>query len=115
MIFTLIVTTDHLNNNFQALETARAILAQRYQINCIYFLFNGAYTANQYIDMPSDEFSVAQAWQNFAQTNNLPLLICKASGLRRGIDASNLANGFRFGSIGELVAACDVADRIIKL
>lgn len=115
MIFTLIVTSDHLNNNFHALETAKAILTQQEQINCIYFLFNGAYTANKYIDMPSDEYAITQQWQNFAQEYNLPMLVCKASALRRGIDATNMATGFRFSSIGELVAACDLADRVIRL
>lgn len=115
MKFTLIITTNHLNNNYSALQFAQAALLQQHNINCIYFLFDGAYAANSHIDMPTDEFAVSSLWSKFAANNNITLSVCAASGLRRGIDSANLASGFAMGSIGQLVASCAEADRVIRL
>ena len=115
MIYTLIVRSSHLKNNYNALQFARILLTQAHQINCIYFLFAGAYTANKFISMPSDEPNIAMQWSEFSQQHNLPLKVCDASAARRGINASNLLTGFKLGSIGELVESCDLADRVITL
>ncbi len=115
MIFTLIVRNNHLTNCYSALEFARAALAAKHKISGIYFLFAGAYVANQLIDMPSDEFSLPSHWSQFALQNGVPLIVCSASGLRRGITQDNLAAGFSLGSIGQLVESCALADRVVSL
>jgi tRNA 2-thiouridine synthesizing protein D len=114
MKFVLIVRTNHLSNSYTALKLAQAALTQ-HSISCVYFLFNGAYTANKFIDMPTDEFNLSQQWSAFATSNNIDLLVCAASGLRRGICENTLAPGFKMGSIGQLVASCDSADRVVSL
>lgn len=78
-------------------------------------MFDGAYIANSLIDMPSDEYNLTNSWTDLATQHNIKLSVCAASGLRRGITTQNMANGFTRGSIGELVASCDVADRVISL
>lgn len=113
MIYTLIVNSNHLTTGRNALQLAQDLLAQKQQINCIYFLFDGAYVANKFIDMPTDEFDLTKAWSEFAKQNNVPLSVCAASGLRRGIIQNNLAEGFYLGSIGELVESCAAADNVV--
>ncbi len=115
MQFTLIVRTNHLDNTHSALEFAKAVLEQQHNLNFIYFMLDGAYTANKNIDMPTDEPDLSQAWRQFAITHNVEICVCTASALRRGINQTNLATGFKLGSIGQLVAACDVADRVVSL
>lgn len=115
MIYTLIIRSNHLTNNYSALNFAKALLEQQHIINNIYFLFDGVYLANKLIDMPNDEFNLQAEWSNLAKQYSLKLNVCAASGLRRGIDAQNMAKGFTHGSIGELVASCDVADRVVCL
>ena len=114
MKFALIVRNSHLNNNYSALKFAQSAVLQ-HTISCIYFVFDGAYTADKYIDMPTDEFNLSRSWSEFASKYNIDLLVCAASGLRRGISETNLAQGFKMGSIGQLVQSCDEADRVLSL
>lgn len=114
MIYTLIISSNHLTNGRNALQLAQELLAQKAQINRIYFLFDGVYVANKFIDMPTDEFDLTSAWTAFAQQHKVPLSVCAASGYRRGIVDQNLAAGFSFGSIGELVESCTMADKVIS-
>jgi tRNA 2-thiouridine synthesizing protein D len=115
MKLVLIIRTNHLSNNHTALQFARAALAQQHTFNCIYFHLDSVLLANRYIDMPTDEFDLNQAWSNFANENNLQLTVCAAAGLRRGINEKCLADGFKMGSIGQLVESCDIADRVLSL
>jgi sulfur relay protein TusD/DsrE len=115
MIYTLIIRSNHLNNNYNALSFAQELLKLQHSINIIYFLFDGSYIANAFIDPPTDEYNFTAAWTQLAQQHNVKLSVCAASGLRRGIVAHNIAPGFNIGSIGELVASCDSADRVVTL
>ena len=115
MIYTLIIYSNHLTNGRNALEVAQDLLAQNHTINYIYFLFDGAYVANKFIDMPTDEYDLSKAWRQFAAVNNIDLSVCSASGLRRGISQESIAEHFRFGSIGEFVTHCTAADKVLSL
>lgn len=115
MIYTLIVTSNHLTNGRNALQVALDLLAQKHALKQIYFVFDGAYVANRFIDMPTDEFDLTKAWQEFAQQHKVPLNVCNASGLRRGISKDSIAPGFKFGSIGEMLTSCNTSDRVLTL
>jgi tRNA 2-thiouridine synthesizing protein D len=115
MNYVLIVKSNHLTTGRQALQTAQDLLKQQHKISCIYFLFDGVYVANKYIDMPSDEFNLTKAWQDLSIANDLSLLVCAASGFRRGIVAETIADRFIFGSIGQLVDGCDQAKQVLTL
>lgn len=115
MIYTLIVTSNHLTNGQNALQVATDLLSQQHTIKQIYFVFDGAYVANRFIDMPTDEFDLTTAWREFAQQHKVPLNVCSASGLRRGISKESIAQGFMFGSIGEMLTSCNASDRVLTL
>jgi len=115
MLYTLVVKSSHLNNNPDAMALALDLIHHKHQVTAIFFLFDGAYTANAFIDMPTDEPNISQQWSEFAQAHDIRLVVCSASAARRGICATNLARGFNLGSIGELVESCDAADRVVSL
>jgi tRNA 2-thiouridine synthesizing protein D len=115
MLFTVIVRHDHLTNVNGSLALVQALINEQHSIKTIFFLFNGAYTANAFIDMPSDEPNISQLWSELAQAHQIRLVVCSASAARRGICVTNLAPGFNLGSIGELVESCDASDRVVSL
>ncbi len=115
MIYSLIILGNHLTNGHHAFKVAQDLIAQKHTINQIYFLFDGVYVANKFIDMPVDEYDLAKNWVNFANANHIPLLICAASGFRRGIVKDTISTDFEFGTIGQLVDSCDKADKIITI
>ncbi len=114
MIFTLIVRSNLYTSN-SALQFANAIIQEQHKINAVYFLLDGAYHANQFIDLPTDEPNMNLQWRQFSQINDIDLIVCAASGLRRGVNANNLLNRFKIGSIGQLVESCAQADRVVSL
>lgn len=113
MIYTLIVCSNHLTQGRNALQLAEELVASGGTISLIYFLFDGVYVANRFIDIPTDEFNLNDAWRDFAQQHQVKLSVCMASGLRRGISKHSIANGFDFASIGELVESCQKSDEVI--
>ncbi len=113
--YTLIVLSSHLNNNSATLALAQDLINKKNKISIIFFLFDGAYTANAFIDMPTDEPNISQQWSDFAQKYQIRMVVCSASAARRGICSTNLAQGFNLGSIGELIENCDNADRVVSL
>jgi len=115
MLLTVIVSHDHLTNVNDSLALVQALINERHTINTVFFLFNGAYTANAFIDMPTDEPNISQLWSELALTHQIRLVVCSASAARRGICVTNLAPGFNLGSIGELVASCDESERVLDL
>ncbi len=115
MLYTIVVQSSHLNNNSEALALAQELLNNKHKISVIFFLFDAAYTANAFIDMPTDEPNISQQWSAFAKQHSIKLIVCSASAARRGIVAANLADGFNLGSIGELVESCDAADHVVSL
>lgn len=91
------------------------LIHNKHQVSAIFFLFDAAYTANSFIEMPTDEPNISQQWSEFAHKHHVRLVVCSASAARRGICVTNLATGFNLGSIGELVESCDAADRVVSL
>lgn len=115
MLYTLVVLSSHLNNNHDAIALAQDLISNKQQIATVFFLFDAAYTANSFIDMPTDEPNISKQWSDFAHHHQVKLVVCSASAARRGICTTNLAPGFNLGSIGELVASCDAADHVVSL
>lgn len=107
-----------------ALKFAEAVLAEGHEIVRVFFYHDGVYTANANIAPPQDEPDVAAMWQNFATENNVELIACIASCLRRGIvdeteaaryekTASNTRQGFEISGLGQLIDASLNADRLV--
>lgn len=107
-----------------ALKFAKAVLACGNSINRVFFYHDGVYTANGLIAPPQDEAPVSEQWQEFGTSNNIELIACIASCLRRGIldeteavryekSGSNIAPGFTISGLGQLIDASINADRVV--
>jgi tRNA 2-thiouridine synthesizing protein D len=107
-----------------ALMFAKAVLASGHSINRVFFYHDGVYTANSLIAPPQDEAPVSEQWQEFGTGNNIELIACIASCLRRGIldeteadrydkSGSNIAPGFTISGLGQLIDASINADRVV--
>jgi tRNA 2-thiouridine synthesizing protein D len=107
-----------------ALNYAQAVLEAGHEIVRVFFYHDGVYAANALIAPPQDEADIAARWQSFGLDNNIELVACIASCLRRGIldeteatryekSASNLRAGFVISGLGQLIDACMISDRVM--
>ena len=107
-----------------ALKFAKAVLASGHSINRVFFYHDGVHTANRLIAAPQDEALVSEQWQELGSGNNIELIACIASCLRRGIldeteadrydkSGNNIATGFTISGLGQLIDASINADRIV--
>lgn len=110
--------------SLSALHYARAVLAAGHDIYRVFFYHDGVYNANALIAAPQDEIDVVQAWSDFGTDNEVELIACIASCLRRGIldeteanryekSASNIARGFAISGLGQLIDACIESDKVM--
>lgn len=110
MQYVMIVRSSHLQGGHQALNYFHELENKNFLL--IYFIFDGVNLANKHIELPTDEPSISKAWQDLASRYDYNLKVCAASCARRGITEEHLAERFSFGSLGELVEACEQADKV---
>ncbi|OUS28736.1 hypothetical protein A9Q98_07395 [Thalassotalea sp. 42_200_T64] len=121
--FALIVTTSPTDNKtYTALTFAQQLLADGHSIIGIFFYQDGVLNANQYVQAPSDEVNLYQAWSTFQKQSATPLHLCITAGERRGLTDSNevafshnIDDHFTISGLGELVVLTCKADKVIQL
>ncbi|XBS69477.1 sulfurtransferase complex subunit TusD [Acerihabitans sp. KWT182] len=108
-----------------ALQFARALLAAGHRIITVFFYQDGVHNANRYTSPASDETDMARGWQEFGRQSGVPLEVCVAAALRRGIaderealqlalPGHNLQPGFLLSGLGTLAQAVADCDRFIQ-
>ena len=112
MKFAIIVTASAANS-YSALRFAEAAVSLQHTIAAIFFYQQGVNIANPFISLAADEINLQQQWQQFAQVNLLPLIVCSASALKHGVALDKLAVPFTIGSLGQLTEIIAEADRTI--
>ncbi|MFT5014016.1 MAG: tRNA 2-thiouridine synthesizing protein D [Patiriisocius sp.] len=107
-----------------ALHFARAVLNAGHELNRVFFYHDGVYTANMLSTPPQDEPNLSLAWSEFGLANDIDMIVCVASALRRGIldqtesdrynkSAANLAPGFEIAGLGQLIDSALNAERLV--
>ena len=107
-----------------ALQFARAVLEKGHEIFRVFFYHDGVNNGTRLTVPPSDDRQLQKAWTELAQQHGLDLVICIAAAQRRGImdegeakrqglDAHNIAPGFRISGLGQLVEGGIQSDRLI--
>jgi tRNA 2-thiouridine synthesizing protein D len=96
-----------------ALKFAQAALAKGHEVVRVFFYHDGVNQANRLADPPSDDRNLTTLWSQFAEQNDVDLVVCVAAALRRGIDDSVIAPPFRISGLGQLVEAAIMSDRHI--
>lgn len=115
MKFALQINTSpyHSSVSKTAYHFACEVLLQHHEITRIFFYHDAVYHAFKSVNPPDDEFSICKSWSELALKNNLDLVVCVSAAQRRGLDAENLAVGFRLGGLGQLLEATILADRFL--
>lgn len=108
-----------------ALAFARAAIAAGHRILRVFFFHDGVYCGSNLAIPAAEQRPIAELWSEFAQRENIDLVICVASALKRGIldtdesrrynkAAGNLYPGFALSGLGQWVDACINADRLVS-
>ncbi|MDK1022974.1 MAG: sulfurtransferase complex subunit TusD [Gammaproteobacteria bacterium] len=126
MIFSLAVygSPYTYQSSDSAYQFARELLNQGHEIYRIFFYHDGVYNANRLTIPPQDEINISSRWSSFAGENNIELVVCVASALRRGVlddsesrryekDTHNIEQNFTLSGLGQLIDAGIVSDRLV--
>lgn len=108
-----------------ALLFARALLAEGYTLESVFFYREGVYNANQLTAPASDEVDLVREWQTLSVQHGAALHICVAAALRRGVtneeqakalglNVSNLQPGFTLSGLGALAEAALTCERMVQ-
>ena len=102
---------------------AQAVLNQGHEIYRVFFYHDGVYTGNEAIAPPQDEPDIRQMWSSLAADNQIELIVCIASALRRGMldrteaeryeKNANLDTAFTISGLGQLIDAGLNVDRLV--
>lgn len=107
-----------------AYQFTKAALAKGHEIFRVFFYHDGVNNATRLSVPPQDDRNVAAQWSALAIEHKLDMVVCIAAAQRRGImdtdeakrqglDADNLAEGFRISGLGQLIEAGIEADRLV--
>ncbi len=125
--YTLILTHSPslLESNLTAQLLAAEILAAGDIIDRIFFYQDACYVGLT-TQVPGQGLEASYiGWVNLYQSHEIPLQICIANSLRRGVldgseakryqNIENLHTDFKLVGLGEMAEACQSSDRIITL
>ena len=109
---------------FSAYQFATTALAQGHSIQRAFFYQDAVLIGNKLIATPQDEFDIQSAWQALGRAHDIPLVLCVASCLRRGIlddreaerfekSGTSVAESFEIGGLGQLIDASLQSERLI--
>ena len=109
---------------FSAYQFATAALAEGHSIQRAFFYQDAVLIGNKLIATPQDEFDIQSAWQALGKAHDIPLVLCVASCLRRGIlddreaerfekSGTSVAESFEIGGLGQLIDASLQSERLI--
>jgi len=107
-----------------AYQFAKAAIAAGHEIFRIFFYHDGVNNATRLAVPPQDDRNIAKQWSELAKQHNLDMVVCIAAAQRRGLmdadeakrqglDANNIAEGFRISGLGQLIEAGIESDRLI--
>ena len=107
-----------------ALSFARAAVAQGAEIKRVFLYSEGVQLASDLLQPPSDEENWHQEWRAFLVEQQIPVTVCVASALRRGLldsaeasrfdkAAANVTEPFSIGGLGDWVELLSPDTRVI--
>lgn len=107
-----------------AARVAEAIIHRGHRLDTVFFSDAATTIGLATLSMPQDEIAIQRQWQRLAAAHTVDLVLCVASALQRGVVGADelpsdselhptLAEGFRIGGLGQLVAATHAADRVL--
>ncbi len=107
-----------------ALKFIHAALDKGHEILRVFFYHDGVNNGTRLAVPPQDDRLIQKAWSTLAEEQGVDLVICIAAAQRRGLmdadeakrqglDADNIAPGFRISGLGQLIEGSIESDRTI--
>ena len=107
-----------------AIQFIRAALEKGHEIFRVFFYHDGVNNGTRLTVPPADDRLIQKMWTELAEKHGLDLVICIAAAQRRGLmdadeakrqglDANNIAPGFRISGLGQLVEGGIQSDRLV--
>ena len=107
-----------------AIQFIRAALEKGHEIFRVFFYHDGVNNGTRLSVPPADDRLIQKSWSELAEKHGLDLVICIAAAQRRGLmdadeakrqglDANNIAPGFRISGLGQLVEGGIQSDRLV--
>ncbi|WP_121172154.1 sulfurtransferase complex subunit TusD [Kushneria sinocarnis] len=107
-----------------ALRFAMALPARGHRVGTVFFYHDGVYNASRLMTPPRDEPHLLERWCELHDQQQTQLLVCVASGLRRGLldqreaqrherEAHTLEAPFELTGLGQLIEAGLTHDRLL--
>ena len=107
-----------------ALQFARAALEKGHEIFRVFFYHDGVNHGTRLAVPPKDDRMLQKEWAELAEKHGLDLVICIAAAQRRGLmdaseakrqglNADNIAAGFRISGLGQLIEGGIESDRTL--
>lgn len=107
-----------------ALKFIRAALDKDHEIFRVFFYHDGVNNGTRLAVPPQDDRLIQKEWSALAEEHGVDLVICIAAAQRRGLmdadeakrqglDANNIAPGFRISGLGQLIEGGIESDRTI--
>lgn len=107
----------HSTSCHSALQFARSAVRRGHEVVRVFFYKDAVLLANEHLDVVNREFNLKQGWQEFAESNAIPLTACISAAQRRGIvdepEARVLAGGFEIGGLGVLIELIEESERLV--
>lgn len=109
-----------------ALRFLKATLAQQtHTVEGVFFYEDSVLIGNALAQPPRDEIDLRKAWQTLAREHNIPLYLCIAASVRRGVinqaestryelTEHSLAEGFQLEGLGTFVELMNSTDKIVQ-
>jgi tRNA 2-thiouridine synthesizing protein D len=126
MKFTLMINEGPYQHQASdtALQFVRAALEKGHEIFRVFFYHDGVNNGTRLAVPPQDDRNICKSWSELAEKHDLDLVICIAAAQRRGImdadeakrqglDADNIAPGFRISGLGQLIEGGIQSDRLL--
>ena len=128
MQYALLVTGDPYQSKacHTALRFIKSALARPdTDIKGVFFYQDAVLIGNQLSQPPRDEVNLLKAWQSLSQEHDIPLYLCIAAAVRRGIlsegeaqryetESFNLAPQFQLEGLGTLVELMNSTCKVIQ-
>jgi tRNA 2-thiouridine synthesizing protein D len=107
-----------------AYQFAKAAIAAGHEVFRVFFYHDGVNNGTRLAVPPQDDRNISAQWTALAKENDLDMVICIAAAQRRGLmdadeakrqglDADNIAEGFRISGLGQLIEAGIESDRLV--
>lgn len=120
----LLSSPSHGQCLLTAARVAEALVSKGHHLDTVFFSDAATSLGLATLSTPQDEISLQQLWQTLALKHGVDLVLCVTSAMQHGVLGadelsadrglhSSLADGFRIGGLGQLVAATHAADRVL--